>query len=428
MLKSGTPVDALVAERMGLGLSELTQEKTEEYQAAAFRKVLHYVKENSDFYRKRFSAIDPEEIRTLDDIRRIPCTCESDLAGNEWRFQCVSPSAVHRIVTIPTTGTRGKQKRLSFTKADQQKAVEFILRGYLTMECKKGERMLIFMSGGSPGSIGDLVRQAVEPVGMEIAVFGEIRDLFAAYERLMEYRPEIVEAIPWHAAALAAYGKQFGNPEKAFIRSVNLSADVVPDQITERLRRLWGCTVHRHYGSTEMCIFGGVECVHHNGYHLRHSDILYEIPEPDENGMGEIVITTMAHEAMPLIRYRTGDIGRMIDAPCPCGAKVRRLEKIWGRDSSILKINGTPVFLSELADVVYADDGVLDFDAETCENGRLRIILRSLPECKIDLTGIQSRLEKIAGAQSTGLDKSIIWETETFRGFPDGYNLKKTIR
>jgi phenylacetate-CoA ligase len=463
--KQGTPVDALVAKRIGLLVadtaqepsgfgwnpSDLTQEKIEAFQIERFRNALSYVKENSNYYREHLQGIDSDAIRTMEDIKKIPYTTEQDLAGNEWRFQCVKASDVSRAVTIPTTGTRGKQKRLVYTMADQQKAIEFIHAGYLTMECKKGERMLIFMSGNLPGSIGDLVRQAVEPLGMEISVFGAVTDVRAAYERLLEFKPEIVEAIPWHAAALAAYGQQYGNPEKAFIRSVNLSADIVPDMVAERLRRLWGCTVHRHYGSTEMCIFGGVECIHQDGYHLRHSDILYEIPEPNETGQGEIVITTFAHEAMPLIRYKTGDIGRFVDTVCGCGANVRRLEKVWGRDSSMLRVGkerekdgkslqdgNAAFFLTELADAVYADDAVMDFDVEivvderksdekTETDGRLTVTVRTLPGVEADLELIRQEFYEIPGVKHAGDQIDIVWVQETFEAFPAGYNLKKKI-
>lgn len=423
----GTPVDALVAERIGIPLAELTQEKVETYQLEMFQKLLLRVKECSNYYKETLGETDPDKIRTMEDLKRIPYTTERDLAGNEWRFQCVKASDVSRVVTIPTTGTRGKRKRLSYTEADQQKAIAFIHRGYLTMGCHEGERMLIFMSGGAPGSIGDLVKQAMEPIGMEISVFGEVTDVAKAYERLMEFRPEIVEAIPWHAAALARYGQQYGNPEKEFIRSVNLSADVVPDLVADRLKRLWNCTLHRHYGSTEMCIFGGVECIHQDGYHLRPCDILYEIPEPDDRGMGEIVITTLTHEAMPLVRYRTGDIGKMIDTPCGCGAKIRRLEKVWGRESSIIRLGDASFFLSDLADVVYAEDEVVDFDVEMLADGRLSVTVRALPGDMINMNLLAERFQKITGLDSEVQKAEVLWKTEDFHGFPKGYNLKKTV-
>ena len=146
---TGTPVDALNAERMGIKPNELTHEKVTAYQLGAFRRTLSYVKEHSDFYRERFVGIDPENVLTMDDVRTIPYTTEEDLAGNEWRFQCVSSSRVSRNVTVPTSGTHGNRKRLSFSETDIARAVAFIYRGFLTMNCTEGEKMLVQMDTNS---------------------------------------------------------------------------------------------------------------------------------------------------------------------------------------------------------------------------------------------------------------------------------------
>lgn len=378
----GTPVDALVAKRIGLSPAELTQEAVEKYQLEAFRRTLRYAKENSLFYKEHLAGIDPDKIIDMKDLKTIPTTSEEDLAGNERRFQCLNASRVDRIVTVPvlgqasgrnsgsdssmvtlpTSGTSGRQKRISYTAADQKRSIDFINRGFMTMNCKPGERMLIFMSGTSPGSIGDLVTRAMEPLQMDIRVYGAVTDIADAYKALMEFRPQVVEALPWHAAALARYGTSYGNPEKEFIRSVNLSADVVPDAIVKRLESLWSCTVHRHYGTTEMAIFGGVECLHHQGYHTRPCDILYEIPETDPDGYGELLITPLDREAMPFIRYKTGDIARFTDKPCPCGCRLRRIERFRGRMTSLISVPGASFYLADLADALYKIPEIIDFD------------------------------------------------------------------
>lgn len=378
----GTPVDALVAKRIGLSPAELTQEAVEKYQLEAFRRTLRYAKENSLFYKEHLAGIDPDKIIDMKDLKTIPTTSEEDLAGNERRFQCLNASRVDRIVTVPvlgqasgrnsgsdssmvtlpTSGTSGRQKRISYTAADQKRSIDFINRGFMTMNCKPGERMLIFMSGTSPGSIGDLVARAMEPLQMDIRVYGSVTDIADAYKALMEFRPQVVEALPWHAAALARYGTSNGNPEKEFIRSVNLSADVVPDAIVRRLESLWSCTVHRHYGTTEMAIFGGVECLHHQGYHTRPCDILYEIPETDPDGYGELLITTLDREAMPFIRYKTGDIARFTDNPCLCGCRLRRIERFRGRMTSLISVPGASFYLADLADALYKIPEIIDFD------------------------------------------------------------------
>ncbi len=425
----GIPVDELVAKRIGISYKELSQERVEEYQLEAFKRTLRYAKERSDFYAEKYKDIDPDDIKDLNDIELLPTSSEKDLAGNEWRFRCIDAASVDRIVTVPTTGTGGMQKRLSFDEDDQRRAIEFIQKGYEVMNCQRGEKMLVLMSGNSTGSIGDLVYKAVTPLGMTIDVFGSVTDIKEAYEKLMDLKPEVIEAVPWHAAALASYGKRFGNPEKVFIRSANLSADVVPDSIVQRLEKLWECTVHRHYGSTEMCIFGGVECSNHEGYHLRPCDILYEIPETDEEGKGEIIITTLDRKAMPLIRYKTGDIGKFTDKECSCGGKLKRLLKVYGRKSSIIHLGKENIFLSDIADAVYRCDEVVDFDISVKDAQHMAICVKYLEGHPVNMENVKNDILSIDGIKGNIDENNCCVEIslEETKSFPSGYNLKKNI-
>ncbi len=424
---TGTPVDELIAERIGIPYESLTQEAVEEYQLQALRRTVRYAKEHGDFYRELLSDIDPDSIRSPEDLQKLPTTSEYDLAEKEWRFQCLSSSRVDRIVTVPTTGTHGKSKRLSFTDEDVRRAVDFIYRGYLTMNCERGEKMLVMMSGTTPGSIGDLVIRAMKPLKMGVQVYGTVTDIRDAYEKIMEFKPAVIEGVPWQTAAIARYGCRYGNPEAEFIRSVNLSADLVPDSICSRLKRLWKCTVHRHYGMTEMCIFGGVECAGQKGYHMRSCDLLFEIPETDEEGYGEVLITTLDREAMPLIRYRTGDIGRLAKAACACGSDLIRIEKLCGRLSNLVTVEGRSCFFSEFADAVYRQDAVIDFDL-TVREPALTLTVRTLPgehlteaDIRRELAAVPSVARVVGGMEAL---KIVFEETEFF---PSGYNLKKRV-
>ena len=113
-----------------------------------------------------------------------------------------------------------------------------------------------------------------------------------------------------------------------------LSADNVPDAISNELRRIWGCEVFTHYGMTEMGFGGGVECEARNGYHLREADLYIEIVDPEtgrsvsQGDPGEVVFTTLTRRGMPLIRYRTGDVSRFVPGPCPCGTVLKTLARV----------------------------------------------------------------------------------------------------
>ena len=128
-----TTTDQWTADKMGIPLGELSQERLEAWQLEAFRETAAYARENSRYYREHLKDIRLEELRSLADLQSLPTVSEADLAGNEPDFLCVKPSDVCRIVTVPTTGTSGSRKRLSFTAADLKSSMAFILTGFLML-------------------------------------------------------------------------------------------------------------------------------------------------------------------------------------------------------------------------------------------------------------------------------------------------------
>ena len=222
--------------------------------------------------------------------------------------------------------------------------------------------MLVLMSGGTEGSIGRTVEKALAPIGIETYIHGGVDDVADAYDYVLSRKPSTIVGVPNQIAALSRYGQAFGNPEAEFIKSVLLSADDIPDSLKASIGRLWGCRVFNHYGMTEFGIAGGVECEAFSGYHTRDCDLLFEIIDRDESGTGEIVFSTLGREAMPLIRYKSGDLGRFTEAPCPCGSPLRRIEKIFGRKRNNLRLDGETVRLSEIGEAVFCETHAVDYD------------------------------------------------------------------
>ncbi|SHJ25974.1 DVU_1553 family AMP-dependent CoA ligase [Parasporobacterium paucivorans] len=414
-----TPVDLWTAEKLVIDTEDLSQQLLEKYQLNEIKKMLHVVKNKSSFYKELFCDYDPDSIETMEDFRKLPTTCEKDLIDQEWRFQCVNASEVQRIVTVSTTGTTGCRKRISFTQNDLKKAMEFAPYGFAMM-CNPGDKVLVMMSGGSAGSIGDNVRRSLEPFGMKVEVFGQLTDLEKAMQCMVSFRPDVIIGIPFQMAALERY---MNKKKKQFsVKSVLMSADDVPEAICVRLKNSWKCNTFRHYGMTELGMFGAVECLGQDGYHLRACDHLFEILEPDEEGFGEIALTTFHHESMPLVRYRTGDIGRMKMEKCVCKSPLMRIETIRGRRcNSVLFPNGR-MFIRDIAEIVYADSSIADFECAV-GNGRLHLFIRTLEGDFADTQGLRYRLKENAGLE--GIDISI--ESNILHGFEEAQNTKKRM-
>jgi phenylacetate-coenzyme A ligase PaaK-like adenylate-forming protein len=139
--------------------------------------------------------------------------------------------------------------------------------------------------------------------------------------------------------------------------------------LRQSLAALWGCEVFEHYGMTEMGLGGGVDCAAHAGYHLRESDLLIEVVDPESGDpvapgeMGEVVFTTLKRRGMPLIRYRTGDLSRLLPGACACGSPLARLSSIKRRQGGISLGAAGELNMSELDEALFALDAVADFGA-----------------------------------------------------------------
>lgn len=179
----------------------------------------------------------------------------------------------------------------------------------------------MLLPGQAYGTIGDLLQKALDQSQTACTVFGLLTDLEAAEKIIQEKDINCIVGIPIQLLYLSRMKSEtFKKIEK-----VLLSTDYVPRVLIEELNQKFECQVFNHYGMTEMGYGGGVECQALNGYHLREGDLYFEIIAPDsgeplaDGQYGEVVFTTFHREAMPLIRYRTGDIGAFSTEPCACG-------------------------------------------------------------------------------------------------------------
>ena len=152
---------------------------------------------------------------------------------------------------------------------------------------------------------------------------------------------------------------------------VLLTADYVTEAIVGDRESTRRCKTFSHYGMTETGYGCAVQCDRGEAHHLRHADVLVEIVDPlgdarlGAGEVGEVVVTTFLHEAMPLLRYRTGDLASMVTEPCPCGGALPRLGRVKGRIADIAELgNGAWITPCELDEAVYRCDGIRDYRAK----------------------------------------------------------------
>ncbi len=365
-----TPLEPWVLRRAGAS----DMEGLRRYQLAALRETVARARARSRFYAGRLAAVEPGDIASLDDVARLPLTTADDLRREGMRLVCVSAGDVERIVTLPTSGTTGEPKRIHFSAADQELTVDFFHHG-MSVLAGAGDRVLVLLPGERPGSVGELLARGLERLGATPLPYGPVGDAGAALDVLAGERASVVVGIPVQVLALARRGVSQGRTPR--VRSVLLSTDHVPRAIVNVLEQAWGCRVFNHYGTTEMGLGGGVECAAHAGLHLREADLLFEVVDPltgtslPPGQEGEVVFTTLTREAMPLIRYRTGDLGSFVAGRCPCGSGLRLLANVRSRRGDVAVLaGGERLSLADLDEALFAVDDVLDFSARLGADGR----------------------------------------------------------
>ena len=277
-------------------------------------------------------------LNTLADLERLPFTTAEEL--RKWgEFLCVSQGDVQRMVTLHTSGTTGQPKRLAFTDADLARTRDFFAVG-MSQLVRAGQRLAVLLPGAErPDGVADLLRQALGSAGVEVVapppqvhMAAEPADSLARW--LEQAEAQCLVAAPAQLARLLRYFSSVGPKNLAGVLS---SAEPLDAALGQSLRQAWQCEVLDHYGLTETAYGGAVECPAHDGFHVRELDVLIEIVDMSGSKVlprgqaGEVVITTLQREAMPLVRYRTGDVARMQPGPCACGSPLHRLGPVLGR-------------------------------------------------------------------------------------------------
>lgn len=325
----------------------------ETHTLAKLNESLGQVMINSPFYQKKFvnfKADIEKGLQEIKDIEKLPFTTPEELAKFGPEMLCVSPKDVSRIVSLNTSGSTGPPKRIYFTEEDQELTIDYFRHGmqYLVDE---RDYLLILLPCKTPGGVGDLLAKGLARLGTKVYRYGfpniwgdaesdklgpEGRAILEEITAIiLEEKITSIVGSPQEVLALAEYS--FEAEAGIGIKTVLLSTDYISDELRSRINNIWGARVYEHYGTTEMGLGGAVSCQILQGYHPRENDLYFEIVDRNtgrvlpDGEYGEVVFTTLTRKAMPLIRYKTGDISRWIPGPCPCGSSLRRMDKVLDR-------------------------------------------------------------------------------------------------
>jgi phenylacetate-CoA ligase len=342
----------------------------EAYQLFRLNRALRRCRDNSSFYRELFrTACAPaEDIRDLHDLAKFPFTEPCYLSESPYRFLCTSQAEIARPYAFITSGTTGPQKKIFWTQNDLDRITSFMSAGIGTV-ASPGDNVLILLPDGKPNSQADLLRQGVLKLGATPFVAGAE---LTANEFLAAVDASRCKVIFGYTRKIFRLSKELEiqhDLRKKGVEVLFLAAEYLPQGMRQQLKRIWNCDIRTHYGLTEMGLGVAVECEAQNGYHFNEADLLLEVVNPKTGNPqpageeGELVFTTLNREAMPLIRYRTHDLSRLILEPCPCcQGSLLKIDVIRKRLESIATIGGADeIYPALFDDALFEIPGLMDY-------------------------------------------------------------------
>ncbi len=356
-------IDAMIKAQEGL--ENLTRRDIEGMQLAKLNALLAREKERRGFYKDL-----PERLESLPELAELPFTTEADLADNSSGIFLGSQTSVERVISGSTSGTTGIAKRVFYTGNDLERTVQLYEAGIGEM-AGPGDCVLICMPFSGPQGLGELISEAVRRLGARPVKGGTDYSYGEMAELCRREQPDCVIAMPVPLLSmLRANGR--GSLRRALV-----SADACPPSVLKACEEILGSKLFPHYGSREMGMAGAICCSAHEGMHLRENCVIAEIVGPDgkvlpDGETGELVITTVGMEALPLIRYKTGDLARKLPGVCPCGSEVTRLD-VYAR---LHDVDG----MADLDDKMFRDPELVDFRAVRNADGSLRTEKKTLSD------------------------------------------------
>mgnify|MGYP000902542005 CR=1 FL=1 len=365
----------------------LTSERLAAIQRDGLRWTVRHAWNNSPFYRRHLEAaglIDPEQIRSLDDLSRLPFVDKEQLqAGYPFPLRAAPFADLVRIHA--SSGTTGKRKVLCYTQKDLDVWRDMFARCYELAGLTREDRVQIAVGYGL-WTAGVGFQAGCERFGALAVPVGPANAEMHC-EMLVDLQTTVFCATASMALLMAEEVERRGLRDQIRLQKVILGAERCSEAMRQRIRDLLGVAqIFDIYGLTEVYGPGtGLDCAHHQGIHYWADRFIFEIVDPETlqalppGQTGELVVTTLCKEGSPLIRYRTHDITRLIADPCPCGVPFPRHGRIMGRTDDMFIYRAVNIYPSQVDHLLGQIPGIgseFQIHLRQRENGRDLMLIR----------------------------------------------------
>lgn len=326
------------------------------------QELIHYVAAHSPFYKERFAAcgINPASIRNLEDLQQVPVTTKEELQLRNWDFCCVPRTEIAEYMS--SSGTLGAPVTIALTEKDLDRLAYNELCSFKMAEGTSSDTYQLMLTLDRQFMAGIAYYMGIRKLGASLVRVGPGAP-FLQWATIQRLNPTVIVAVPSFLVKLIEYAEANGidlnssSVRKAIcIGETIRQPDGSPNRLANRITAAWHIQLFGTYASTEMQT-AFTECTAGSGGHLNPELVLVELldenNQPVQPGIpGEVTITTLGVEGMPLIRYKTGDICLKVEAPCSCGRQTARLSGVIGRRQQMIKFKGTTLYPPAIFDLL----------------------------------------------------------------------------
>ena len=340
----------------------LPREELEAIQLERLKETVTRVYSKVPAYKKKMdeAGVRPEDIRTLADLSKLPFVTKQDMRDN-YPFGLFAVPREELVRIHASSGTTGKPTVVGYTRGDLETWTECVSRiACMGGASKTDVAQICFGYGMFTGALG--LHYGLENIGATI-VPSSTGNSQKQIMYMQDFETSLLVATPSYALRLAEVAREMGvEPKRDLkVRIALVGSELLTDAMREEMHKYWGdeILITSNYGMSELMGPGvSGECLEHCGMHINEDYFIPEIIDPKTGEVlpageqGELVITCIKKEGIPLIRYRTKDITRLFYEKCKCGRTFCRMENLSGRSDDMLKIRGVNVFPSQIEEVI----------------------------------------------------------------------------
>lgn len=332
------------------------------FQESKLKELLVYLKSNSPFYQRLFidHKIDINEIKTLEDLTKIPTTSKNDIQANNQDFFCVPQTEIVDYST--TSGTLGDPVTFGLSDKDLERLAYNEAISFACTGIQKGDVVQMITTIDKRFMAGLAYFLGLRKMGASVVRMGPgIPEL--QWDSIFRYKPKYLITVPSFLLKMIDYAEKHGiDYQNSSVYGAICIGEGLKNQdfsdniLSQKIKERWNIQLFSTYASTEMST-AFTECEFQIGGHHHPELIITEILDENENPVqegesGELTITTLGVEAIPLLRFKTGDLVKAHYEPCKCGRNTMRLGPVLGRKQQMIKYKGTTLYPPAMNDIM----------------------------------------------------------------------------